>query len=678
MQTNNQFIRHLRNLIARDEVQAVLEQLRILLANTPKLDEAIQQSGRFENIRRQIRLGTVSHADANLTQNQIRAGLLKLLREIETQSTQPAFYREIENAISIINSKNLVVGSTISASGNVQIGDSTSNFSVVIKSGLSILLVSLLAIGIWQKEEIRGWLGYDHFFKKKDENFKILILPFKRLCEEGGRSYDAGEILTRRLIGIARREKLKILVTYWKDYDISNWSDEKIAKQLQQYHYADMLIYGAYQTSDCSSEGDQICLNYITDEKWGLGESGSNYSPDNYQKGGFDDLKNGKLQENIENIALFVSILAQIKSLDHAKYLKKLQELLNNPDFSITSKLKVYLELTDKLIEEGKLEEPLIYFEKALQLATELENPIYQAIFLQRLGSTHFQLGNLQQALICFENYKSLEQELHDSFPQVVEFKRGLAISYSKLGLTYQTMGNLPQALAFFEKHNALEKDLHESFPQDSEFKNWLATSYQFLGITHTSLGNLQKALTYFESYNKLEKELYDTYKENNEFKKNLAISYQFLGTTHTSLGNSQQALAYFEEMFVLFEDLQKSSPQNVSFIHGLAISCQFIGEAHQVLGNLKQVLPFFEKYNDLEKGLYESHPQNVNFKDNLGTSHLKLASYYLDLDLTKTRFHVKEAERHFSELYKQSPQNIKFKQELESAQRVLDWIDQL
>jgi len=120
---NEAYIKNIRNLIAQNELPAALKQLRLLLENSPKLDEAILQSARFHDIRRQIPLGVVSHAEANLTQNQIRHGLLDLLREIEEQSEKPILKQEMERAISIVNGKNVVVGSTISAGGNVEIGD---------------------------------------------------------------------------------------------------------------------------------------------------------------------------------------------------------------------------------------------------------------------------------------------------------------------------------------------------------------------------------------------------------------------------------------------------------------------------------------------------------------------------------------------------------------------------
>ena len=126
----NAFLSNIRDLIARDDLTAALLQLRGLLENSPKLDEALLQSARFHDIRKQIRLGMVSHAEANLTQNQIRYGLLELLCDIEARTAEissrldaPMLRAEMEHSISVGNSKNVVIDSTISAWEVVHIGD---------------------------------------------------------------------------------------------------------------------------------------------------------------------------------------------------------------------------------------------------------------------------------------------------------------------------------------------------------------------------------------------------------------------------------------------------------------------------------------------------------------------------------------------------------------------------
>lgn len=54
-------------------IQPFLTHIRELIAHD-RLDEAIQQSGRWAAIRKQVRLGTVGYEDAAVTENQMRQG----------------------------------------------------------------------------------------------------------------------------------------------------------------------------------------------------------------------------------------------------------------------------------------------------------------------------------------------------------------------------------------------------------------------------------------------------------------------------------------------------------------------------------------------------------------------------------------------------------------------------
>lgn len=117
------------------------------------MDEVIQQSGRHAAIRQQIRLGTVSYEEATITQNQIRHALIELLNDIDTQAKRPNIQTEIQAAISIMQSKNVLVNTTIQAGGDVHVGDRT----IVTESDTSkrlrlwlFLLVPILALGgVW-------------------------------------------------------------------------------------------------------------------------------------------------------------------------------------------------------------------------------------------------------------------------------------------------------------------------------------------------------------------------------------------------------------------------------------------------------------------------------------------------------------------------------------------------
>lgn len=100
--TPKEFFQQIRSHLAKEDVNTALIQLQQFLDNSPRLDEVIQQAGRFAAIRKQIRLGTVSHADATLTTNQIRMSLIDLLTEIESTTTKTNFQKEAEQAAAII------------------------------------------------------------------------------------------------------------------------------------------------------------------------------------------------------------------------------------------------------------------------------------------------------------------------------------------------------------------------------------------------------------------------------------------------------------------------------------------------------------------------------------------------------------------------------------------------
>lgn len=113
----------IRQLIAKNELSTALQSLQNILAHSSKLSEIIQQNARFAALSEQIRLGTVRYDDATLTQNQILMSLLDLINEMEKESLNPEVAAELEKPVLVQNSKNVVIGSTIQAGGDVHIGD---------------------------------------------------------------------------------------------------------------------------------------------------------------------------------------------------------------------------------------------------------------------------------------------------------------------------------------------------------------------------------------------------------------------------------------------------------------------------------------------------------------------------------------------------------------------------
>ncbi len=102
METSSTFIAAIRKLIAKDDLKQALLQLKTFFEHSSKLDEVILQSARFEAIRKHIRQGTVNTKNKNVELDQIRTGMLDLLRSVEEEAEQPDLGEEVKKTAKIV------------------------------------------------------------------------------------------------------------------------------------------------------------------------------------------------------------------------------------------------------------------------------------------------------------------------------------------------------------------------------------------------------------------------------------------------------------------------------------------------------------------------------------------------------------------------------------------------
>lgn len=217
------YLQNLRHLLGKDELKPVIQELSALLKNNQQLDEVIQQSARWNEVKRQIRLGVIDYEEANLTKNQIRAGLLGLLEEIEDNIAIPELAKEVDQYIKGISGKNIVSGSTISAGGNVTIGD---QYQTVTESKTSrnvrvflLVFVPIIAIGaavlFYQYRQMQQPLSLAVSLENLTPNPNLSFKGGKITLVYGGKpepkAIDRGEeIVFRGIPANYRREQVQV------------------------------------------------------------------------------------------------------------------------------------------------------------------------------------------------------------------------------------------------------------------------------------------------------------------------------------------------------------------------------------------------------------------------------------------------------------------------------------
>jgi len=180
------------------------------------------------------------------------------------------------------------------------------------------------------------------------------------------------------------------------------------------------------------------------------------------------------------------------------------------------------------------------------------------------------------------------------------------------------------------------------------------------VGHFHKLTGNLDRALYHYQRKVQVNEALYAFEPDNLYTKRSLAISYSECGSIYFHKGDFKQAIALYETSHKIFRELYESYPQ---FKNDFAISYERLGDTHLVMGNLEQALTFFEEYNLLKKELYETFLQDGNFKDGLAVSYGKLGDIHTEIGkLEQALTFFRQFNDLAKELYEDSPQNMYFK----------------
>ena len=259
----------------------------------------------------------------------------------------------------------------------------------------------------------------------------------------------------------------------------------------------------------------------------------------------------------------------------------------------------------------GYLSEPdneILYFEKALQIFTELDNKIEIAGITHNLAQTFTDFGNYTIAIEYY--YKALEIE------EKIGNELGIARTLGSIGSAYEDLGDYEKAMEYFKK--ALE------YFEELGHKKFLSANYNNLAGIYTKIDKDSLALVFFNKALEINMELKDT----------LWISYNYVNMSDIYLkhNNFEKALEY----------LHKS--KDLTDIIGVATDMFYIKlgyiqyiqkEYRKALQNFEKALEICMKNKTVEKiasvclRLYKTHKKLNNTQKAL--EYLELNNNYLD-----------------------------------------------
>lgn len=274
-------------------------------------------------------------------------------------------------------------------------------------------------------------------------------------------------------------------------------------------------------------------------------------------------------------------------------------------------------------LRKALLKEPLGFF-KSLKGRLE-ENRSTQKDSLARLAAAADDLGFLtreigdkQDALIAYEDAKTIWERLAREHPSTIEFQNELAASQRDLGSLLGETGKPQEAIQANQQAIRILEKLVKDNPTETEFQCDLAGTQNNLGGLLTETGQPEAALAAYEAARKIRQKLVRENPEVAEFQFALAQSYNNLGTLFSEIGLSDDAMRSYLEAKRIQKKLARENPTIFQFDYDLANSLLNLGGLFLESNQLPDALAAYEESKEIFRRLAQENPTNSEYSNSL------------------------------------------------------------
>lgn len=132
MESINKYIDEIMEMIADNELEKAMEELKDLTKGSPEFNKIIHASSRFNDVMDQVLQGTIDFESANIEKNGIRFALIKIVNELyDHQDLNIEMAKDVDKFVTERAAKINTISS--SGDGNINIQDiSDGNISINI------------------------------------------------------------------------------------------------------------------------------------------------------------------------------------------------------------------------------------------------------------------------------------------------------------------------------------------------------------------------------------------------------------------------------------------------------------------------------------------------------------------------------------------------------------------
>ncbi len=294
----------------------------------------------------------------------------------------------------------------------------------------------------------------------------------------------------------------------------------------------------------------------------------------------------------------------------------------------------------------GEPEQAIDFFQKALDLYTQLGKPISQAEVLNNLGTLYANLGQYSKALDLFGKARIIFEENNRRF--------GIATTLNNLGLLYRELGQFDRAREFYDRALLIYKDmghrggeadnLHNiglAYNDDRKYEIALvfyqraldiweetgnlsrqATAWNNIGLVQSKLWQFESALQSLEESISILRSLNNRSKEGNVL--------DSLGTVYRQAKQDDRSLAAYEEALTVLRATGSRSTEQVTLSN--------MGQLFEEQGNSELAIVFYKQSVNIIEEIRQDlrtlpREQQQSYTETVADTYRNLADLLLNND---------------------------------------------
>ena len=224
---------------------------------------------------------------------------------------------------------------------------------------------------------------------------------------------------------------------------------------------------------------------------------------------------------------------------------------------------------------------------------------------LAKIGLLHQEVGDMEQALVCFRYTSVIDETLATELPSL-QHQIAYIESLNRLGILHQELEDFEGALDDFLQAVRFGRQSLAKRPTN-RLRELISQSMQRAGAIHQHLEEMDEALKCFRESIDLEQSMVEADPSVDRLRM-LCMTLNYLGSLYRMIEDYENSFKIFHKSKSLFDTLQKDDDR-FECREEICDTLNQIGELHGDLGELEEALDFFEKVLDLHKLTVKEDP---------------------------------------------------------------------